>query len=232
MKDLHPRILVVDDERAIRRFLRTSLAVFGCEIIEAVDGKEAVTQTATQHPDLVILDLSLPDMDGLEVIRKTREWSRVPIIILSVRDGEMDKINALDAGADDYLTKPFSVGELTARIRVALRHANVKEEEQPVFHIHELEMDVIKRVVTLRGQEISLTPTEYEILKVFFQNAGKVLTHHQLLHLVWGTGYGEEAHILRVNISNLRRKVESDPANPRYILTETGVGYRFKAFDV
>jgi two-component system, OmpR family, KDP operon response regulator KdpE len=227
MTELKAHILVVDDERAIRRFLRTSLAVFGCEIEEAVDGREALQLTASHHPDLVILDLSLPDMDGVEVLQQIREWSKVPVIILSVRDGENDKIRALDAGADDYLTKPFSVGELTARIRVALRHAGPAEEANPVFSVLDLELDVLHRVVHLRGEEISLTPTEYELIKVMFQNAGKVLTHHQLIRLVWGTGYDEDAHILRVNISNLRRKIEPDPAKPVYILTESGVGYRF-----
>lgn len=231
MTEIKAKILVVDDERPIRRFLRTSLSVFGCEIEEAVDGQEAITLMAAHHPDLVILDLSLPDMDGVEVLRRIREWSQVPIIILSVRDGESDKISALDAGADDYLTKPFSVGELTARIRVALRHANLTDEAQPVYNVNDLELDILNRIVKLHGEEISLTPTEYEILKVFFQHAGRVLTHHQLLHLVWGAGYEEDAHILRVNISNLRRKIENDPAKPGYILTESGVGYRFKAMD-
>jgi two-component system, OmpR family, KDP operon response regulator KdpE len=231
MSETKARILVVDDERAIRRFLRTSLAVFGYEIDEAVDGQEAINLAATHHPDLVILDLSLPDMDGVDVLKRIREWSTIPVIILTVRESENDKIVALDAGADDYLTKPFGVGELTARIRVALRHTATGDETQPVLKIQDLELDLVKRLVKLNGEEVSLTPTEYELIKIFFQNAGKVLTHHQLLHLVWGVGYEEEAHILRVNISNLRRKIETDPARPGYILTESGVGYRFRAMD-
>ncbi len=224
-------ILVVDDERPIRRFLRTSLAMFGNTIHEAANGQEAIQMVALHHPDLVILDLSLPDMEGVEVLRKIREWSQVPVIILSVRDSEADKIQALDSGADDYLTKPFGVGELTARIRVALRHNAQKDESSPVLAVGELELDLTNRIVKHKGEEVNLTPNEYEILKVFFQNAGKVLTHHQLLHLVWGTGYESDSHILRVNISNLRRKIEIDPSKPIYITTESGVGYRFKAME-
>jgi two-component system, OmpR family, KDP operon response regulator KdpE len=231
MTEIKARILVVDDERPIRRFLRTSLSVFGCEIVEAAEGQEAVNLAASHHPDLVILDLSLPDMDGMEVLRRIREWSQVPVIILSVRDGEVDKIDALDAGADDYLTKPFSVGELTARIRAALRHAAPASDPQPMVRVQNLEIDLVSRTVKLNGQEISLTPNEYELLKVFVQYAGKVLTHRQLLHLVWGAGYESEAHLLRVNVSNLRRKIESDPARPAFIQTESGVGYRFRALD-
>lgn len=231
MTEIRSRILVVDDERSIRRFLRTSLSVFGCEIEEAVNGQEAIQKVATQHPDLVILDLSLPDMDGVAVLRQIREWSYVPVIVLSVRDGEADKIAALDAGADDYLTKPFGVGELTARIRVALRHANPSMEEQPVVKIRGLEMDLVNRQVKLDGEEITLTPNEYELLKVLMQHSGKVITHRQLLHLVWGSGYEDDAHMLRVNISNLRRKIEADPTRPVYILTESGVGYRFRSME-
>jgi two-component system, OmpR family, KDP operon response regulator KdpE len=231
MTETQAHILIVDDERPIRRFLKTSLSVFGYEIDEASDGQEAITIAASKHPDLIILDLSLPDKDGFQVLKKIREWSKVPIIILSVREGESDKITALDEGADDYLTKPFSVGELTARIRVALRHAALVEGERPIFEVDGLELDVVKRIVKLHGIEISLTPTEYELLKIFLQNAGKVLTHHQLLHLVWGTGYEEDSHILRVNISNLRRKIETDPAKPHFITTESGVGYRFLSMD-
>lgn len=225
--NLSARILVIDDERPIRRFLRTSLTVYGCEIDEAVDGREGITKTASLHPDLVILDLSLPDMDGQDVLKSLREWTNIPVIILSVRENEKDKVEALDAGADDYLTKPFGVGELMARIRAALRHAESTPESGSVMEMADLRIDFMRRVVELRGSEIQLTPTEYELLKVLVQNAGKVLTHHHLLQKVWGTGYQEDAHLLRVNISNLRRKIEDDPANPRYIQTESAVGYRF-----
>ncbi len=227
MSTENARILVVDDERPLRRFLKTSLSVYGYEIEEAVDGQEAISKTASSHPDLLILDLSLPDMDGITVLKKIREWSKIPIIILSVRESEKDKVDALDSGADDYLTKPFSVGELMARIRTALRHSELSERTDSIFEIDTLRLDMVRRVVSLRGDEISLTPTEYELLKVLMQNAGKVLTHHQLLLKVWGSGYQEDAHLLRVNISNLRRKIEDDPANPTFIQTESAVGYRF-----
>ncbi len=227
MKTESARILIADDERPIRRFLKTSLAVYGYEIEEAVDGQEAISKAASSHPDLLILDLSLPDMDGLAVIKKIREWSKLPIIILSVRESEKDKVDALDLGADDYLTKPFSVGELMARMRTALRHSEKAEMTDPILEIDALRLDIVRRVVALHDQEISLTPTEYELLKVLMQNAGKVLTHHQLLQKVWGSGYQEDAHLLRVNISNLRKKIEDDPANPTFIQTEFAVGYRF-----
>jgi two-component system KDP operon response regulator KdpE len=221
------RILVVDDERPIRRFLRTSLAVHGFEVIEAESGEEALQMAATQRPDLVILDLGLPDIDGIEVTRRLREWSQTPIIILSVRDQEKDKISALDAGADDYLTKPFGVGELTARIRAAMRHTAPVESE-PIFQSEGLVVDLAHRQITLNGNEVSLTPTEYDLLRLLIQYAGKVLTHHQLLRQVWGAAYEDQAHLLRVNISNLRRKIEADPTQPAFILTEPGVGYRFR----
>jgi two-component system KDP operon response regulator KdpE len=221
------RILVVDDERPIRRFLRTSLAAHGFEVIEAESGEEALQMAASQRPDLVILDLGLPDIDGIEVTRRLREWSQTPIIILSVRDQEKDKISALDAGADDYLTKPFGVGELTARIRAAMRHTAPAESE-PIFQSEGLVVDLAHRQITLNGSEVSLTPTEYDLLRLLIQYAGKVLTHHQLLRQVWGTAYEDQAHLLRVNISNLRRKIEADPTQPAFILTEPGVGYRFR----
>lgn len=222
-----PRILVVDDERPIRRFLRTSLGAHGFQVEEAGDGEEALRMAATAHPDLIILDLGLPDLDGVEVTRRLREWTQVPVIILSVREQESDKIAALDAGADDYLTKPFGVGELTARIRVALRHSTPTENE-PIFHSEGLMVDFTRRLVTLNDADVPLTPTEYDILRLLIQHAGKVLTHRQLLHQVWGSGYEDQAHLLRVNISNLRHKVETDPTQPRFILTEAGVGYRFR----
>ncbi len=224
------RVLVIDDERPIRRFLRASLASHGYEVVEASTGEEALHMAADERPDVIILDLGLPDIDGTEVTRQLREWTQTPIIILSVRERDQDKIGALDAGADDYLIKPFSVGELNARIRVALRHS-YKTETQPVFQVDGLRVDLVRRVVTLDGQEVSLTPNEYELLKLLVKHAGRVVTHRQLLHEVWGADYEMEAHLLRVNISNLRRKIEVDPAQPHYILTESGVGYRLRTGD-
>lgn len=224
------RILIVDDERQIRRFLRASLSSHGFDIFEAENGKEALLQAVNFQPEVIILDLGLPDLDGIEVTRRLREWNHAPIIILSVRDQEKEKVNALDAGADDYLTKPFGVGELLARIRVALRHA-YHTEIQPVFQMGKLRVDLSRRAVSVDGQDISLTPNEYDLLKMLVQNAGKVITHRQLLHHVWGGDYGSENHILRVNISNLRHKIEPDPAQPTYILTESGIGYRLKTED-
>jgi len=220
------RILVVDDERPIRRFLNASLSA-QYEIVEAVDGEDAIRAVATEHPDLVILDLGLPDMDGVEVTRRLREWTQIPIIIVTVREQENDKITALDAGADDYLTKPFGAGELMARIRVALRRS-IQPEAETVFTTGDLTVDLSRRIVTRDGLEINLTPIEYEILRMLVQNAGKVLTHHQLLRLVWGRAYETETHLLRVNVSNLRRKIEPDPTRPQYLITEPGVGYRLR----
>ncbi|MCU0484618.1 MAG: response regulator [Anaerolineales bacterium] len=223
------RILVVDDERAIRRFLRASLSVHGHDILEAASGAEALAVVAEQRPDVVFLDLGLPDADGIDVIRQLREWSSVPVIILSVRDQEKDKIEALDAGADDYLTKPFGIGELMARVRGVVRRTVSASPGSPLLIFGELQLDFSRRIVLLRGKELALTPTEYEILKVLAQNAGKVLTHLQIIRKVWGAGYGEnEAHLLRVNISNLRKKIEPDPTQPSLIVTEPGVGYRFR----
>jgi two-component system KDP operon response regulator KdpE len=221
------RVLVVDDERAIRRFLHASLTANGHTVFEAENGQEALTAVVATRPDLIILDLNLPDLSGVEVTKRLREWTQIPIIILSVREHENDKISALDAGADDYLTKPFSVGELLARLRVALRHT-APATENPVFSSGELKVDLARRVVSVAGQEVQLTPTEYDLLKLLVTHAGKVLTHHQLLRQVWGVGYDEETHLLRVNISNLRRKIEADPTRPAHILTEPGVGYRLK----
>jgi two-component system KDP operon response regulator KdpE len=222
------RVLVVDDEAAIRRFLRTTLTARGHTVMEAPTGREALSVASAAKPDLIILDLGLPDLDGIEVTRILREWSRIPIIILSVRGGEEDKISALDAGADDYLTKPFGVGELLARMRVIRRRA-VGELGGPVIETGALSVDLPKRLVTVGGEEVSLTPTEYELLRVLATNAGKVLTHRQLLREVWGVGYEHDTHILRVNISNLRRKIEPDPGRPTHIVTEPGVGYRLRA---
>lgn len=221
------RILVVDDENSIRRYLRAALSTQGFTIYEAANGNEAINVVITHHPDIIILDLGLPDIDGIEVTRRLREWSQTPIIILSVREAENDKIAALDAGADDYLTKPFGTGELMARIRVVMRRLAGKQDE-PVLQAGDLKMDISRRVVTVKDEQISLTPTEYEILRLLLQNAGKVITHRQLLRQVWGTAYESEMHILRVNISNLRRKIEADPTRPQYVVTEPGVGYRLR----
>jgi two-component system KDP operon response regulator KdpE len=222
------RVLVVDDERAIRRFLQASLTAHGHTVYEAENGQAALAAVVSARPDVIILDLNLPDMSGLEITRRLREWTQIPIIILSVREHEADKIAALDAGADDYLTKPFSVGELLARLRVALRHT-APAGADPVFKTGDLAVDLARRVVTVSGREVQLTPTEYDLLKLLVTHAGKVLTHHHLLRQVWGLGYDEETHMLRVNISNLRRKIEPDPTRPTYILTEPGVGYRLRA---
>ncbi|MBN1991951.1 MAG: response regulator [Anaerolineae bacterium] len=226
MSENGPRILVVDDEKAIRRFLKTSLTANGYAVFEAANGADALTAVVSHRPDAVILDLGLPDMDGTQVTARLREWTRLPIIILSVRGQETDKITALDAGADDYLTKPFGVGELMARIRVALRRTASNGQTESVFTTDDLEVDLARRLVKIDGHEIQLTPTEYDLLRVLVNDAGKVLTHQYLLRKVWGMGYEAEAHLLRVNISNLRRKLEQNPARPRYILTEPGVGYR------
>ena len=222
------RVLVVDDERAIRRFLRTSLTAHGYAVYEASNGQEALSAVIGDRPDLIVLDLGLPDLNGLEVTRQLREWTRIPIIVLSVREEEATKVAALDVGADDYLTKPFGIAELMARIRVALRHADQPAGE-PVFEVGDLRMDRARRQVLMAGNEIVLTPTEYDLLRVLVQYAGKVLTHRQLLRQVWGVGYELETHLLQVNISNLRRKIESDPSRPSYIITEVGVGYRLRA---
>jgi two-component system KDP operon response regulator KdpE len=219
------RILVIDDEVQIRRMLKLALAGHGYDMAEASSGQDGLNQVAIFRPDLVILDLGLPDLDGLDVIRRLREWSQVPIIVLSVREQEGDKINALDEGADDYLTKPFSMGELLARIRVALRHT-AKAEDEPVLTFGDLTVDLAHRTVLVGGQEVRLTPTEYEILKQLALHAGRVVTHRQLLRAIWGPNYQEATHYLRVYIGQLRHKIEPDTAQPRYIITEPGVGYR------
>ncbi|MDP2754496.1 MAG: response regulator, partial [Nitrospirota bacterium] len=220
-----PRILVVDDELAIRRFLHTVLSSEEFFLHEAENGHAALAAAAAFRPDVILLDLGLPDLDGVEVIKRIREWSQVPIIVLSVRDREDDKVGALDAGADDYLTKPFGVGELLARIRAALRRS-LQEIPEPVFTSSDLQVDLGSRRVTVGEVEVSLTPTEYDILRLMVSHAGKVLTHSQILKQVWGIAYLEQPHVLRVNISNLRRKIEADPSRPRHIITEPGVGYR------
>jgi two-component system KDP operon response regulator KdpE len=227
MTETGARVLVVDDESAIRRFLRVSLAAHGYVIFEADSGEAAMVVAATNRPDLIVLDLGLPDLDGVEVTRRLREWTRIPIIILSVRGQDADKIAALDAGADDYVVKPFGVGELLARMRVALRHVTPAGDD-PVFVVDELVIDRARREVKVAGREMQLTPTEYGLLCALAAHAGKVLTHRQLLRELWGPGYEQETHMLRVNISNLRRKLEPDPTRPHYIRTEPGVGYRLR----
>jgi two-component system KDP operon response regulator KdpE len=222
------RVLVVDDERAIRRFLQVSLTAHGHTVFEAANGQEALEAVMAHRPDIIILDLGLPDIEGIEVARRLREWTQTPIIILSVRDHETDKIAALDAGADDYLTKPFSVGELLARMRVALRHATSKGDT-PIFTNGPLTVDLARRVVAVGQLEVQLTPTEYDLLKLLVTHAGKVVTLPQILRQVWGPGQEDNAHLLRVNMSNLRRKLEADPTRPTYIITEPGVGYRLRA---
>jgi two-component system, OmpR family, KDP operon response regulator KdpE len=225
--DLAPLILVVDDEPQMRRFLRATLPSQGYRLVEACTGSEALAQAASRSPDLVLLDLGLPDLDGVEVTRRLREWSRMPIIVLSARDQERDKIDALDAGADDYLTKPFGMAELLARIRVALRHvAASARDEEASFQTGELKVDFAARRVLVGEREVHLTRTEYRLLALLAQHAGKVVTHRQLLREIWGPNAIEETHYLRVYMGQLRHKLEADPARPRYLLTETGVGYR------
>jgi two-component system KDP operon response regulator KdpE len=224
------RILAVDDEKQIRRMLKAALEGYGYDIAEAASGHDGLNQAAIFHPDLIILDLGLPDIDGIDVIKRLREWTQVPIIILSVREHEDDKIKALDAGADDYVTKPFSMGELLARIRVALRHA-AKTGDEPILIFGELTVDMAHRNVMLRGEEIKLTPTEYEILKYLAMQADRVITHRQLLRAIWGPNYQEQTHYLRIYIGQLRHKIETDPSQPTYIITEPGVGYRLVSKD-
>ncbi len=224
------RVLVVDDERPIRRFLRVSLGA-SFTIFEAENGEEAIQLAAVCRPDLIILDLGLPDLGGLEVTRRLREWTLTPIIIVSVRDDEMDKVTALDAGADDYLTKPFSTMELHARIRVALRHS-AKSDNEPFYRSGGLTVNLALRQVLVSGQPVSLTPTEYEILRALVNHAGRVLTHAQLIQMVWRDTYEAGSHLLRVNVSNLRKKIEPNPLRPAYILTEPGVGYRLREIEV
>lgn len=222
-----PRVLVVDDDPAMRRFLRSALNDEEYSVFDAADGTAALTAAAAIRPDLIILDTGLPDSDGIEVVRKLREFVKRPIIVLTEESTEAQKIAALDAGADDYLTKPFGIGELLARLRVMLRHVAGIETAEP-FRSGDLIVDLANRLVTVGGQPVQLTPTEYEILKALVTATGKVLTHHQLLRQVWGRGYEAESHMLRVNISNLRHKIEPDQARPTYILTESGIGYRLR----
>ncbi|WP_437744815.1 response regulator [Sorangium sp. So ce302] len=233
MSDASPLVLLIEDEPQMRRFLRAMLAARGYRLVEAETGSDGIAQATTRNPDLVLLDLGLPDMDGLEVTRRLREWSAVPIIVLSARGQEQDKIDALDGGADDYLTKPFSAGELLARLRVALRHAASAARgaaaEGHCFAVHDVEVDLARRVVLRAGEEIHLTPIEYKLLTTLIRHAGKVLTHRQLLGEVWGPAYAGQTHYLRVYMAQLRHKLERDPARPSILITEPGVGYRLKS---
>lgn len=219
------RILIIEDEPQIRKLLKVSLNAHGYDLEEAANGKDGVNRAAMFKPDLLIIDLGLPDIDGKEVVKQIREWSETPIIILTARDQEQEKIEALDSGADDYMTKPFGVGELLARMRVCLRRA-ATVEQQPVLVCGGLVVDLQQRRVTVDGDEVKLTPTEYEIIKIMMQHAGKVITHKQLLKAVWGNAYQQDTHYIRVYIAQLRRKIEQNPTQPRYIVTESGVGYR------
>ena len=228
MSENRLRVLVVDDEPAIRRYLKTSLGAEGYTIGLAANGQEALTESTAFRPDLIILDLGLPDMDGLEVLHRLRAYTTVPVIILSVTEEERVKVRALDAGADDYLTKPFGTGELLARMRVVMRRPS-QAAEAPVLSVENLTVDLSRRMVTVEGREVQLTPTEYDLLRALTVHAGKVITHRQLISKVWGDGHVDSAHLLRVNISNLRRKLEADPVRPHYIITEAGVGYRLRA---
>jgi two-component system KDP operon response regulator KdpE len=221
------RILVIDDEPAIRRFLHSALSSDEFDLQEVASGHVGLSSAAAFRPDLVLLDLGLPDLDGIEVIRRLREWSQVPILVLSVRERESDKVAALDAGADDYLTKPFGVGELLARIRASLRRSGAHATE-PVFASGDLRVDLNLRRVTLDDAEVQLTPTEYDLLRLMISHAGKVLTHGQILTRIWGGAHQEQPQVLRVTISNLRKKIERDQSRPRHIITEPGVGYRLK----
>lgn len=222
---LKPVALVVDDELQMRRLLRVCLEANGYRVSEAATGKDGIAEAAQRPPDVVILDLGLPDMEGIAVLKRLREWSRVPVVVLSVRDREEDKIAALDSGADDYVTEPFSSGELLARLRVAQRHA-APSSDTTVFVSGHLEVDLVVRVVKLKGKEVKLTATEYSLLRLFVQHAGKVLTHRQILREVWGPNYVEQTHYLRVYLAHLREKLELNPAQPELLITEPGVGYR------
>jgi two-component system KDP operon response regulator KdpE len=225
-----PLVLLIEDEPQMRRFLRAALGAQDYRLVEAATAREGLAQAASRNPDIVLLDLGLPDRDGLEITRELRQWSAAPIIVLSARHREQDKVEALDLGADDYLTKPFGVEELLARIRVALRHAAQPAGGplEPVFEAGDLRVDLARREVRRGGQEVHLTPTEYKLLTLLIRHAGKVLTHRQLLKEVWGVNYADQSHYVRVYMAQLRQKLENDPARPRLLITEPGVGYRLR----
>lgn len=230
MSKTDPIIIVVEDEPSIRKFLRTGLKFEGFTVFEAETGKRGLIEASVRKPDLLVLDLGLPDMDGVDVIKAIRKWSAIPIIVLSARSQEQHKIDALDLGADDYLTKPFGIGELLARIRVALRHANRPDGAlcDDVIETGELKVDLNNRLVSVGGQEISLTPIQYRLLTVLAKHAGKVMTHRQILKQVWGPSHQDHVNYLRIYMSQLRHKLEVDPTQPRYLVTESGIGYRLK----
>ncbi len=221
-----PGIVIIEDEPQIRRFVRAALEAEGCAVFEAESARRGLVETGTRRPDLIILDLGLPDRDGIEVIQDIRNWSAVPILILSARTDEVDKVAALDAGADDYLTKPFGVAELLARVRALLRRRRAEAGDEPLVKFGDVAVDLARRQVTRRGEELHLTPIEYRLLALLIANAGRVLTHRQMLREVWGPSHGEDTHYLRVYMTGLRRKLEDDPARPRHLRTETGIGYR------
>jgi two-component system KDP operon response regulator KdpE len=222
-----PHILIVEDEKEIRRFVRAALEGEGWRVYESDTLQRGLIEAGTRKPDLIILDLGLPDGDGLDYIRDLRHWSAIPVIVLSARIGEEDKIAALDAGADDFLSKPFGVGELLARVRVSLRRHASTNQESPVITFSEITVDLINRCVLRNGEDLHLTPTEFRLLAELLANSGKVITQRQLLSHVWGPNYVEHSHYLRIYMGHLRQKLEVDPARPRHLLTETGVGYRF-----
>lgn len=221
-----PVVVCIEDEREIRRFLRTALEAAGCSVFEAEKARDGLIEAATRKPDLVLLDLGLPDCDGIQVVHEIRQWSNRPILVLTARVGEKDKVEALDAGADDYLTKPFSIAELLARVRALLRRSAQGSAAESYLRFGDVEVDLIKRLVTRAGVEVHLTPIEYRLLAQLLANAGRVMTHRQLLREVWGPSHSEHAHYLRVYMAGLRRKLEANPTNPQHIRTESGVGYR------
>ena len=226
-----PIVVLIEDEPQIRRFLRATLTGQGYRLFEATTGADGLVEVGSRQPDVIIIDLGLPDMDGVDVIRRLREWTAVPIIVLSARGQERDKVTALDAGADDYVSKPFGASELVARIRVALRHAAgaSHEADEAAFKVGELQVDRLRRHVSLGGTEVRLTPTEYKLLTTLIRYAGKVVTHQQLLREVWGPAHTDQSHYVRIYMAHLRHKLEAEPARPRYLLTEPGVGYRLAA---
>lgn len=230
MTDDKGLILLIEDEPQMSRFLRITLQGHGYRLIDATTGAEGLIQAATRNPDVVLLDLGLPDMDGIDVTKRLREWSLVPVIVISAREQEDDKVKALDAGADDYLTKPFGAGELLARIRVALRHLALHQagSEEPVFILANLKVDFSKRQVFIDGKEVHVTPIEYKLLAILIRHAGKVITHRQLLKEVWGPAYADQNHYLRIYMGQLRHKLETDPARPRFFINEPGIGYRLR----